>query len=229
MLKKSGYFGCVTTLSPELVRKKGVISSREVKALFSLQESGISPRIERHRLNGVFFYTPDINGKMVRVFQNSTITMENLHDYVEMSDLGLPLSQEVYGNFFKSLAKLHLSGWYHNDIHEGNIMVNPETGSVKLVDFGLSGRDYYLACLEALSCLDHLEEVFRLPLFFNYPCDVRDSCYKRLYEVNKTLKKNLSVLKKLHEDHNVLSPPRTKGIHPEYKILLKLIYKGIWN
>ena len=44
----------------------------------------------------------------------------------------------VHKQVFETIDKLHRAGVVHNDIHTENIMVNPETLDVKIIDFGLA-------------------------------------------------------------------------------------------
>ena len=54
------------------------------------------------------------------------------------NDFRLLLSIAV--NLFKSLQKVHDSGWLHRDIKPGNIMLRDGSGKVYLVDFGMAKK-----------------------------------------------------------------------------------------
>lgn len=84
---------------------------------------------------------------------------KSLYYYMFMPDLGLPLKEfmpneeqldrydldlkerlRIIVVFLNKLKRLHDAGYVHNDIHDGNILYNPDTGEVSLIDFGLAGR-----------------------------------------------------------------------------------------
>jgi hypothetical protein len=68
-------------------------------------------------------------------------TMQHLEGYSPLEDLGdLPLDElsEVQVKLMRIIDNLHENGIRHGDLHEGNVMYNPATGDVKLIDFGLA-------------------------------------------------------------------------------------------
>lgn len=69
----------------------------------------------------------------------------SLKDVVEMK-AALPESFELE-SFFKKIQvfidKMHKKGIYHRDLHEGNIMVDEESGNPYVIDFGSSKKLYF--------------------------------------------------------------------------------------
>jgi serine/threonine protein kinase len=49
---------------------------------------------------------------------------------------------DFYENLKSFVAKMHDRNVYHRDLHEGNIMINPETAEIYVIDFGASSRSY---------------------------------------------------------------------------------------
>jgi serine/threonine protein kinase len=65
----------------------------------------------------------------------------NLADYIEENNFH-QLSQlnQIPNQIMVLIDQLHLLDIFHGDIHTGNIVLNPETNDVKIVDFGESRR-----------------------------------------------------------------------------------------
>jgi tRNA A-37 threonylcarbamoyl transferase component Bud32 len=57
-------------------------------------------------------------------------------------------------NFWKVRAALHRNGYSHNDMHDGNIYVDPNTGEVDIIDMGPSRKSVPAAFFAALAGLD---------------------------------------------------------------------------
>lgn len=53
----------------------------------------------------------------------------------------ISLENKIACNLTKAIEKLHALDIIHGDLHTENIMVNPKTGQVKLIDYGMSS-DY---------------------------------------------------------------------------------------
>jgi hypothetical protein len=57
-------------------------------------------------------------------------------------------------NFWKHRGELHKAGFSHNDMHGGNVFVDPETGEVSILDLGLAKDDPFSALMEATGGFD---------------------------------------------------------------------------
>ena len=65
--------------------------------------------------------------------------------------------QEIMRNFWRARGDLHKAGFSHNDMHGGNILVNPDTNEVNIIDLGLAKQNRLSALMEALGGLDFEE------------------------------------------------------------------------
>jgi len=59
--------------------------------------------------------------------------------------------------FWKARGDLHKAGFSHNDMHGGNIFMDPETGEVNIIDLGLAKENKLSALMEGLGGLDFEE------------------------------------------------------------------------
>ena len=80
-------------------------------------------------------------------FKNKLVT-ERLEGYTSASDGAFKGegSEQRVKDLFAAVEKVHGAGWIHGDLGVGdNIMVHPETGDIKLIDFGeASKRNPYI-------------------------------------------------------------------------------------
>jgi serine/threonine protein kinase len=60
-------------------------------------------------------------------------------------------------NFWRARGDLHKTGFSHNDMHGGNVFVDPDTGEVQIIDLGLAKEDKLSALMEGLGGLDFEE------------------------------------------------------------------------
>jgi serine/threonine protein kinase len=90
----------------------------------------------------------------------------NLYDLIEKSD-GLSCKQTllIFRNILYALKYIHSRGVYHGDIKAENIMINCNTGNVKLIDFGSSG---YLENKNNLVTLNYGTKIFCAPEIFKF-------------------------------------------------------------
>lgn len=70
----------------------------------------------------------------------------------------LPTAGDINRNLLGNMRRLHEAGIAHNDLHEGNVLVNSDTGSVRIIDYGyasydLDGIAYEIKSLEGSSHL----------------------------------------------------------------------------
>ncbi|MBO4956438.1 MAG: protein kinase [Rickettsiales bacterium] len=87
---------------------------------------------------------------MAEIGGEKCIVLEDLEDYITLEDL--LKEQEKYAHKVDMLTEAterlkkvreHYCNNYisHQDLHGGNIMINPETGDVKIIDFGCFIKD----------------------------------------------------------------------------------------
>ena len=213
--------------------KKGGLSLEEVTHQKIAWHLGASPKVFAHSLELDKPDTSDYNNFGV-VFYPGQILMENLDQegYVDAEYDSEGLWAE---NFFSMLSRCHKEGIAHNDLHNSNVMVVPGTDKVKIVDWGLSRKNYLLALYEFLSICFSLNGSKLEP----YPSNVR---YNYLFstleipsELFGILERNvnsiISVLKLSGEYRNFISRSTTftdlKNQNSEYKPLINLAYQGI--
>ena len=72
-------------------------------------------------------------------------------------DMDADLQDKALRNFWRARGDLHKAGFSHNDMHGGNVMVDPETGEVNIIDLGLAQDNPMSALMEGLGGLDFEE------------------------------------------------------------------------
>ena len=65
------------------------------------------------------------------------------------------MEDKVMRNFWRARGQLHKAGFSHNDMHGGNVFVDPDTGEVSIIDLGLAKDDPRSALMEALGGMDY--------------------------------------------------------------------------
>jgi tRNA A-37 threonylcarbamoyl transferase component Bud32 len=99
-------------------------TTKEVALMRKASELGVGPKI----LN-------DDNKAIAMEFLGGYKTF---YDFKEMQDLGLDGQKQMAKNYISQLEKLHGAGITHGDMYSGNVMFNPQTLDVKIIDYGLS-------------------------------------------------------------------------------------------
>lgn len=220
MSSGTGSYGSVTPVNKWVVKKEGTIFSREVSTLKRLSGTGLSPEFYSSFLNGDTQYLL-LNGKRKRFFKESSIEMENLEDWVELSWLGDDIPPAVSRSFFQKIKQFHCMGFVHGDLHNGNIMVSPSEDEIVFVDFGFSQRNWEAAFYEATYIFrDIYESVdpFTFPegFSFNYPGEIvwDENVPDKIFT---QLKSNLKKVEYLRKEHPFLP----------CKLLVKVIYNEL--
>lgn len=110
------------------VTKIGRIGSRETELQRAAALQGFAPEV-----------LTDVIGDQPNYQQ---YTMQFLEGYEPLENfkgkLDLPTLENIRARLMRIVDNLHDSGITHSDIHDGNVMYNPTTGDIKLIDFGLS-------------------------------------------------------------------------------------------
>ncbi|MBO74348.1 MAG: hypothetical protein CMD33_03640 [Flavobacteriales bacterium] len=135
-----GAFGQVVTAHDRRTKKtvackKQPRSNRyEYRVLMSLSNSKASSVVPEP-----LSYSEESDGSSFLFMDKMDVDLGQLAREVDMqNDFRLLLSIAI--NLFKSLGKVHDSGWLHRDIEPGNIMLRDGSGRVYLVDFGMAKK-----------------------------------------------------------------------------------------
>jgi len=100
------------------------VKAKELELMKKAGELGVGPKVLNDDVRGV--------------------AMEFLPGYTTFADLralqslGVAGQKQMAKNYFQQLEKLHANGIVHGDMHDGNVMFNPETLDVKILDYTLS-------------------------------------------------------------------------------------------
>lgn len=149
---ESGSFGRVRlTSDKKYAFKRGDISDREITSLERLTGIPGIPSLYRYKkYYGVHskdgFLSPEED------WHKGSLIMEDLtgKGFETLSDLS-PSQYEGFDlSYLKTVKEMHLRGISHGDLHYGNVMANPVTKEVGIVDFGLAISSYRCALIEAL-------------------------------------------------------------------------------
>jgi len=87
-------------------------------------------------------HVPEVHGKLSgeRVLTAEFVSGVKISNVAGLAEAGID-TQQVGTLFVRSLIKQVLvDGFFHGDPHPGNILVDPETGRIVFLDFGLVGR-----------------------------------------------------------------------------------------
>ncbi|MDD4983648.1 MAG: lipopolysaccharide kinase InaA family protein [Candidatus ainarchaeum sp.] len=88
---------------------------------------------------------------------------------------------QIIASAVENLAKMHTLGVYHADLHEENIIVDPETNKVRFIDFEYSENLSKLKGVEDLNAkklFDDLESILEIVDYYVAPQRVRTSKQK---------------------------------------------------
>lgn len=107
------------------------------------------------------------NDQIIKVYNYNSrtrcYTMELLSNYQSLDKVNLnQITRENKSSIMKQLRfimnDLHNLGYAHHDIALRNIMYDPETNNIKLIDFGLAHKNAHSACFRKdLSMLAKVE------------------------------------------------------------------------
>ncbi|MDX1371093.1 MAG: hypothetical protein R3321_01405 [Nitrososphaeraceae archaeon] len=143
----AGVFGraVLTDEDPPRVVKSGMIGENEVEALQLASRLGIGPK--------VYAAQYDLSTKdNADIFNLKAAMGRVLMDRVDGDVVArgpIPVPEETLNKIIEARAKLHKSGFAHNDMHGGNVILDKQ-GNVKLIDLGLSSKSPVSSLLEAI-------------------------------------------------------------------------------
>tara|TARA_R110002012_G_scaffold264244_1_gene447577 strand:+ start:252 stop:2150 length:1899 start_codon:yes stop_codon:yes gene_type:complete len=171
-----GSFGSVFEDKNGNVVKRGEIGIRELNALSAMKDNPRFPTLINAKFDSPFrsvrdaemeeyedyMDTPDSDD--TSGFFNSAQTARGTYAMTQAK--GIPLAEitddmddeirdKMHRNFWKARGDFHKAGFAHNDMHGGNVFVDPETGEVNIIDLGLAQEDQMGALMEALGGLDY--------------------------------------------------------------------------
>lgn len=147
-----GSYGTVF-VSEDTVVKRGEIGRTEASIQSILSKKGLAPKI----LSYEFTDKPTVSILKPVI---GRIAMERAKgrsmDEFDSPDQKIG-NKTVSDAYWSTRAKVHRSGIAHNDLHTGNIFLNPETGKTTVLDFGFSQRNPKAALSEALGAFSRKE------------------------------------------------------------------------
>ena len=134
--------------------------SDEIRMMQKASDAGVGPKF--------FGTSQDADG-------NPIIAMEYLKGFVplkgtdagatykELNALSEKRQAKVIANTLKAIEQMANAGIVHNDAHTGNIMFNPKTGDVKMVDMGLAseGSEMYTDLSRFISSLANIGSAWK--------------------------------------------------------------------
>ena len=181
-----GAFGQVFQDRNGNIVKKGGLGPSELKALFAMKDNPAFPNLinaqfdepfihkssvennsrgrrTNERATGVEeYWEPDDQSEWDKQFPTAQGTYamspakgEELFSGID--ELDDDMKDKVMRNFWKARGDLHKAGFSHNDMHGGNIFMDPETGEVNIIDLGLAKENKLSALMEGLGGLDFEE------------------------------------------------------------------------
>lgn len=180
----AGAFGQVFLKDDGNVIKKGQIGPGELEALHAMRDNPNFPTLINAKFDSPFRHLSTVYNNPMNA-DNEHRGPAGYWDPDDASDFddkfpgaegtyamtqakGSPLYQAEYDmdeemmdkamrNFWRARGDLHKAGFSHNDMHGGNIFVDPETGDVNIIDLGLAKNDPRSALMEALGGMDFEE------------------------------------------------------------------------
>jgi hypothetical protein len=166
--------------------KKGRIGPGEMGALHRMKDNKAFPNLINAQFDSPFIHESSAYNNPLNQNQHARDSreadywdpdyQEDFHrqfptafgTYAMSAAKGKPLSG-VWGNldeetrdkatrsFWRARGDLHKAGFSHNDMHGGNIMIDPETGEASIIDLGLAKEHKLSALMEGLGGLDFEE------------------------------------------------------------------------
>lgn len=134
-----GYFAKAYDLGDGVILKKGGVTSAEAEAMHVLHDIEGIPKL-------LAFITKQkknwwgLGDKVIG--RGVMIAMEKVPGKpVDKYDKYPELVSQAWENGISILKKIHKANYSHGDIHNGNIMFNPETKKSTLIDFAFSQDD----------------------------------------------------------------------------------------
>ena len=164
------------------VVKSGDLGPDELKALFAMRDNPAFPTLINAKFEAPFkhkstlynnpeggetrftgqsaYWDPDNESDFGRRFPAASgtyaMTMANGEPLFNAAeDMGPEELDKMMRNFWRARGDFHKAGFSHNDMHGGNVFVDPETGEVNIIDLGLSKEDKVSALMEALGAMDY--------------------------------------------------------------------------
>ena len=181
----SGAFGSFTLGDDGIGVKTGNIGPGELAALYAMKDNPHFPTLINARFDGPFinqsaaYNNPDDDSDMRRRSDGNYFDPKTAQTwdkrfpgawgkYAMSIANGEPIAhnwpflspeikEKAMRSFWEARGDLHKAGFSHNDMHGGNVMVDPETGEVSILDLGLAEDNPTSALMEALGGLDFEE------------------------------------------------------------------------
>jgi hypothetical protein len=181
----SGAFGSFTLGDDGVGVKTGNIGPGELAALYAMKDNPHFPTLINARFDGPFinqsaaYNNPGDNSNMRRGADGNYFDPKTAQTWDKRfpgawgkyamsvaggeqlasvwNDLTPDIQEKALKSFWEARGELHKAGFSHNDMHGGNIMVDPETGEVSILDLGLADDNPTSALMEALGGLDFEE------------------------------------------------------------------------
>ena len=130
-----GAYGTVYDVGGGVVIKAGKIKQKELDIMEELNGIQGVPRVIAQNTDGY--------STMVAMTKSPGDTIANL----EMKDENL--FGEGMDAALSIVGEMHIRGIAHNDLHQGNIMYDPESRSASVIDYGMATRNPHDALEEA--------------------------------------------------------------------------------
>jgi serine/threonine protein kinase len=146
-----GMFGEARLTSKGVV-KRGFVTRSELKALETLNKTGVTPKLMGQAFEGDWD-RKTFSGLTVR---RAYLLMEKAPGDVvhKLFYTGRGLTEKQGQNVFELLMaarkKIHLKGVAHQDMHTGNVLLDLKSEKLTVIDFGVARIDFRAALVEAL-------------------------------------------------------------------------------